>query len=259
MFFDTLAARLLADYRLCTADSSEKSVPFLLEWRESVDSTLTQTDMKTITKKFTVETGIPATRARPCELVKWLQESGQREREHAELLAARRDSLIQEHNDSVLVAKEVAAEKREGYDINGAPFGISRHALLLLLRHSGTEYSLTPAGTLVIDSTSSGTPNFRIALHFNKEERYEWYELESASCGPDSLDIMARPLMECIASGIEARTSRPPDHIYRVGRFDIVPGRLAICKLWEFPDAFVYIGLARSGNRFYAKAIARQK
>ena len=259
-FFDTLATTLHADYRLCTADSSPRQLVFLLKWRQSIDSAVAGADYPAIVRKFSDETGIRAADARPCEIIQWMREFENRRQENVDYLSAERDSLIQIHNDSLYLVHELQSVTARGYDIAGIPFGLPQQALLLLARRNRlVPLVKNPGDAIIFDSIVAGRKPCRAALHFSTENRYSWYELESSTCGTDSLDFWMRPMMDSIAADLEKRTSQPPDHIYRVGRFDIVPGRLAICKLWEFSDAFAYVGLSRIGNRFYAKAIVRAK
>ncbi|MBN1578370.1 MAG: hypothetical protein JW913_17545 [Chitinispirillaceae bacterium] len=257
-FFTDLEKILRSDYLLCTGDSTERSLDELIRWRQTIDSATSGDDYPVIVRKFTEETGISAANARPCEIVRWMQRFEQQIRETYRFLSDERDSAIQRHDDSLFLLHELESVIRSAWDLVAIPFGLSLRSVRILMRRSNLAPVTASGATLMCDSLPVGIFAFNAAFHFSKDDRYWCYELESSSCNLDSLDTWARPMMDYLAAEIEKRTSQPPDHIYRIGRFDIVPGRLSICKLWNFPSATAYVGLARANNRFYAKVIVQQ-
>lgn len=256
---DTIDANLRSDYRLCTGDSSELSVAALLEWRKKLDKTITSTNYAAITKKYFKETGLSPADVRPCEIIAWITAHEEEMNSYAALLDESRDTIQQRRDDSLSMAADYAKNPEAPFDLLGVPFGITRRSFMTraaTLRH----YTFIDRGLLVVvDDFPGDCSTCSVAFHFTSDSIYRAYEMESEMCAFDSLNTRARPIMVCMASQLEARTATPPDHIYRVGQFDIVPGRLAICRLWTFPNANAYIGLARSGNSFYAKTIVQQK
>ncbi|MBN1309685.1 MAG: hypothetical protein JXA18_17320 [Chitinispirillaceae bacterium] len=258
-FFSDLEKTLRSDYLLCTGDSADRSLDELMRWRREIDSVIAGDDYPVIVRTFTEETGIPAAAARPCEIVRWMQRTARQIRETAQFLSDERDSAIERHNDSLYLLHELAGVKSAAYDLATIPFGLSQRSVRILMRRGNMAPPAGNEAVLICDSLLLGIMAFKAAFHFSKEKHYWCYELESSSCSLDSLDTWARPMMDYLAAEIEKRTSRPPDHIYRIGRFDIVPGRLSICKLWNFQSATAYVGLARAKNRFYAKTIVQSK
>ena len=105
------------------------------------------------------------------------------------------------------------------------------------------------------DSVKLGKMRVNAAFYLDNDGNYRGYELESGTGSLDSLDRWIRPLADSMAGWFEHRLGRAPEHIYRIGRFDIVQGNLAIYKLWNLPEASVYVGLATYKYRYYAKAI----
>ena len=259
-FFTDLEKTLRTDYLLCTGDSAARTLDELIEWRRSIDSIIAGAEYPVIVRKFTEETGISAADARPCEIIRWMESVERQYDETSRFLAVERDNLLRRRNDSLYLLHELAGAQRAAYDLAAIPFGISRHSVVLLAQRGKLSPITGAKGTPVVcDSVPIGIMTFKAAFHFLKDDRYWCYDLESETCSIDSLDSWARPLMDYLAAHIETSTSRPPDHIYRVGLFDIVPGRLSICKLWNFESATAYAGFARVKNRFYAKAIVQSK
>lgn len=256
-FFSDLENNLISDYRLCTGDSSELSLDDLLQWRQSIDSITAEPDYSLMVRKFTEETGIAASTVRPCEIVRWMSELERRINETEDFLALQRTKAENRHHDSLKLARELSALVIQPYDFAPFPFGLSQQSFMVLARQKDIPAQVDRPEIVSYGQVMINTVECRSAFHFSSDDRYWCYELESVDCALDSLEIGARRYAQIIAADFENRVQRSPDHVYRVGRFDIVPGRLAICLLWNFPEATVYVGLARSVNRFYAKMIVR--
>lgn len=104
-----------------------------------------------------------------------------------------------------------------------------------------------------------GNIDVKVAFFLNKEGNYCKYELESKTGSLDSLDQFIRPLADSLASEFERLTGIKASHSYRIGRFDITQGKLAIYKLWNLEGISSYVGLATHKYRYYAKAIITQR
>ncbi len=259
-FFSDIENTIRSDYRLCTGDSTAVSIRELIEWRRSLDSIIESALYPEIVREFTRETGIAAADARPCEIIKWMKSKELERQETGRYLSDERRKLLEQYSDSVYLLHELAGVKRAAYDLASIPFGLSRRSVIILARRSNfSPDEGSESMPVVCSSVPLGMMSFKAAFHFTKDNRYWCYELESGTCGLDSLDSYARSMMDYLAAYMEKSTSQPPAHIYRVGMLDIVPGKLSICKLWDFESAVAYIGLAREKNRFYAKAIVKLK
>jgi hypothetical protein len=258
-FFDTLETRLRDDYLLCTDDSSTLTLNELMAWKRSIDSVVSRIDYAAVMKDFSKETGIKLSDARPCEVVAWMKRVEEQNKTTTQLLSDERDKRIRWHNDSLYIAHELISIPQKKYDLAGLPFGLSQRGFLILAQRNGVPSLIDDGAVLRCDSFSVGMMQFKAAFHFTKGKKYWCYELESRTCGIDSLDQVARAIVDYLATHLEVAASQPPDHIYRVGMLDIVPGRLSICKIWNLLDATAYVGLARTGNRFYAKMIVKSK
>jgi len=256
---DTIDMQLRSDYRLCTGDSTEITAAQLFEWRNMLDKTLTGTKYAVIAKKYFEETGLSPAHVRPCEIISWMQTFEAQMSTYGTVLDNSRDTIKQQREDSLYVAAEYAKNARATYDLFGIPFGISRRSFMIKIK-TVQQGTIVDKGTyLLINAPPTDAHAYTIACHFTSDSIYHSYEIESDMYPFDSLNNVVRPIMLEMSNRFEARTSTPPDHIYRVGQFDIVPGRLAICRLWVFPGAHAYIGLARSGSSFYAKVIVQKE
>ncbi len=258
-FFDSLELSLRNDYRLCTADSSVRPLDDLLRWKKTIDQFCTDTAYPGIVRTFSRETGINPSDARPCEIIQWYQRSQVQARESAQLLARERELAVREHRDSLALVRELEQTTRNSYDLKGIPFGLSRTSFITIAKRNALPPLITDNPVYRCDNFPLGVHRFTAAFHFTTDNRYWCYELESPTVAFDSLNTGARPMVEYLSAQMESKTGNAPDHIYRVGQFDIVPGRLSIVTSWNLPDAVMYIGLARTGNRFYAKAIVQKR
>lgn len=258
-FFNELEESLRTDYLLCTGDSTIRSTKELLEWRNAIDSITKSDDYPTILRKYLEETGIHPSDARPCEIVQWMEHIEMEIRKTSALLERKRKQVLQQKRELLLLRKELVGLTPASYDIGSLPFGISRTGFELLYKNDSLPSYTVNRRVLYCDSMTLGDFTCKCAFHFNRDDRYWCYELESPTFGYDSLDSGARRFVDTMATYMKDKTNTPPGHIYRVGRFDIVPGRLANCQVWNFPSASVYIGLARIKNRFYAKTIVQQR
>lgn len=258
-FFDSLEISLRHDYRLCTADSTIRPLDELLKWKQHIDHALTDSTYPSIVRKFTVETGINPADARPCEIIRWYRNETATTKATDRFLDKERKRAEQAHSDSLDLEKELQRNNRAVYDLKGVPFGLTRKSFIVITTRYGFPKMITEDAVNRCDGFPLGVHRFKAAFHFNHDDRYWCYELESATFNIDSLNTGARPMVAFLAAQMESKTGKVPDHIYRVGQFDIVPGRLSICRMWYLEKGIVYIGLARTGNRFYAKAIVQMK
>lgn len=247
------------DYRLCSGDSTKRPTAHLLQWKKQIDSLTSSPDYPTIIRKFALETGLSPQDVRPCEVAIWLKKVAREIEESTTFLTEKRSAAIKRRHDSLFVAHELVTTTSALYDIKGIPFGISLRGFTLLAAQAGLNKLSSSARVLRYDSLQLGTLFVNAAFHFSKESHYWCYELESALFPSDSLDSQARSFCKRMTSQFIKIANREPDHIYRVGRYDIIPGRLAICKLWSFKEGTVYIGLARNSQHYYAKTIVQEK
>lgn len=257
VLLDSIETVLRADYQHCTEDSSVISFDDLMKWRKGIDSVLTRQDYAALALSYQKETGLSAATARPCEIIAWIKQCELKLQEYGELLEQSSISINKEKNDSLFLDNELKILTSNNYDLAGIPFQLSIRSFYLLTKKQRFPEPVEESGFVRYDSLLYGIHPFRVAFHFSRDSLYWSYEIESASCSIDSLEVWARPMMLYLSSEFEKRCGVPPNHLYRVGHFDIVPGRLSIVRMWNFPKANCYIGLARKGNRFYAKAIVQ--
>ncbi|MBN1756796.1 MAG: hypothetical protein JW863_00675 [Chitinispirillaceae bacterium] len=259
VFLDSLELTLRNDYRLCSGDSALRPLDELLKWKKTIDRICTDTTYPAIIRKFAAETGINPVDVRPCEIIRWYQDIEAQSMESTRLLELERKKAIAGYKDSIRLEKELRGTIRAPYDLKGIPFGLSQRCFITIAKRNGLPPLINEERIFRYDNFPFGIHRYKAAFHFNSDKRYWCYELESPTVVFDSLNAAARPQVDYLAAQLESATGRGPDHVYRVGQFDIVPGRLSICRMWNLDHAVAYVGLARTGNRFYAKTIVQAK
>jgi hypothetical protein len=100
---------------------------------------------------------------------------------------------------------------------------------------------------------------YTAALFFDTDGKYCKYELEGHNLPLDSLDSRVRPEAENLTKYFTKLSGSSPQHINRVGRFEITQGRLAIAALWITDTKKVYTGYSTYKYLYYAKAIVERK
>ena len=256
LFFSELEKKILQEYQLCNGDSlpSRKA---LLKWKSEINFLIESQDYPALVKKYADETGIDPLNARPCEILNWSNQQLRRKNEDAAFLEQSKKDILKRRADSLYALQELMRNPEKPYQFEKIPFGITKKGFLIL---AGSYRNLSDEGNLVIvDSILIGSLVLTGAFHFDRNGLLNQYELESASAPLDSLDPWVRPQADSMAAFMQRKIGSAADHSFRVGRFDITKGRLAILKLWNLPEASVYAGLATSNYRYYAKLIVRSK
>ncbi|MCX7727751.1 MAG: hypothetical protein N2053_12995 [Chitinispirillaceae bacterium] len=258
-FFNELNLSLHSEYMSCTSDSTPLSLDSLLRWKKHIDSITESPGYPVLLRKYSEETGISPALAKPCEVFKWMNNVKEDLHKASEMLAYEKEIRQRKKEDSLFLLGELKRVKNSSYDLLSIPFGLSKRSLLIMLRQKGL-LVIDSCKFLYCDSVPLGVMNFKGYFYFSRNNnKYSSYELESTDCSSDSLDKWARAMMDYLAAYIETKTGKPPDHIYRISRFDIVAGRLTTCKMWNFSDATILSGLSRRKNRFYAKLVVSWK
>ena len=257
-FFDTLEMTLRADYILCTRDSSEQSVHDLLRWKKGLDQIISSPLYGGLLKEFHKETGIRPDDVRPCEIISWKQAKDAELQEIELLLQEEQERETLKRADSLFAEQELSKAKTTSVDFDGIPFGVSKRGLRILAARAGLML-IDEGNYLRGEELQIGTSTFRGAFYLDKDGRYWKYELESVTGSLDSLDSFIRPQADVLSRYFEERSGSPPDHLYRIGRFDIVQGRLAVHSMWDLGNVAIFTGLATWKYRYYAKAVVSRK
>ncbi len=257
VFFSELEKNILQEYQLCTGDSlpSRKT---LLKWKSDINFLTESPDYPALLKKYAAETGIHPADVRPCEIINWSIKLLRDKNEASALLEQSKKNILSKRADSLYLQHQLLKNPAKPYQFEKIPFGISKKGFLMLLADQNRH--LTDKGNyIILDSIRLDTLLLTGAFHFDEKGSLSQYELESRSSSLDSLDPWIRPQANQLAAIMQQKIGTDADHSYRVGRFDITQGRLAILKFWNLADAAVYTGLATSNYRYYAKLIVRSK
>lgn len=255
-FFSELEKKLLQEYRLCTGDSlpSRKA---LLKWKSDISFVTESKEYPELVKMYANETGLDPLYVHPCHIINWPIQRLREKKEAAALLEQSKNTILRKKADSLYLHQELSKNTAKSYQFDNIPFGITKKGFMIL---ADQFRNLTEEGnSVIVDSILLGSLILKGAFHFDRNGLLIQYELESETSPLDSLDLWIRPQADSIAAFMERKIGRTADHYYRVGRFDITQGRLAILKLWNFPEATVYAGLATSNYRYYAKLIVKSK
>lgn len=257
-FFSELELLILKDYQLCTGDSSVPSRKALLKWKSESNFITESENYSQILKKYEKETGLNPSDVRPCEIVNWATQQLRIKNETALLLEQSKKKILSKKADSLYVHEELRKNRVKPFHFNNIPFGITRKGFLLLADQYGIK--LTDEGASFIgDSITVISQTLKGQFHFDSDDKFTGYELESQTGSLDSLDRWIRPLADTLASFMSRKIGTSSDHTYRIGRFDITQGKLAVYKIWNLPDATIYVGLATYNYRYYAKLIVTSK
>ncbi len=256
LFFSELEKNILRDYQLCTGDSMP-SRRTLLKWKSEISFITESQDYTALVKKYADETGINPLDVRPCQIINWSIQQLREKNETEALLVQSKREILNKRADSLYLHQELSKKPARPYQFRNIPFGITKKGFMLLTEK---HWNLSNEGNSVfVDSILIGSLVLKAAFHFDKNGLLSQYELESASAPLDSLDSWVRPQADSIAAFMQRKIGTAADQSYRVGRFEITQGKLAILKLWNFPEASVYAGLATNNYRYYAKLIVKSK
>ncbi|HEX3020652.1 MAG TPA: hypothetical protein VHP36_10140 [Chitinispirillaceae bacterium] len=257
IFYSELEKSILKEYQLCIGDSLPTRKALIM-WKSDINYLTESPDYPALLKKFAEETGIHPSDALPCEIINWSNQQRRDKNETASLLEQSKKSILSRRADSIYLKNELTKNPAKPYDFQTIPFGITKKGFLLLARQLKMNLS-DKDNYIIVDSTMIGSVIMKGAFYFNKNGLFTQYELESDAASLDSLDSWIRAQADSVGLFMQQKIGKDPNHAYRVGRFEITQGRLAILKFWNLPDAKIFTGLATNNYRYYAKLIVSSK
>lgn len=256
-FFSGLTDSLITEYHHCTKDTS-RSMRDILIWKKKIDAFSSSTDYPEILKSFLKETGLNPQDISPCDILQWKIEHDRRVEEIEKTLADQEIKNARERAESLFVENELKNVTSSKFDIFGIPFGITKKCFTLLTAKKELSALDDQGNYLILDSLRLGKKTFKAAFFLDTDGKYCRYELESSPLPLDSLDGAVRKEVEYLSTYLETIAGKAPDHLYRVGRFEIVQGRLALHSLWTLDNIKIYTGFSSFKYRYYAKAIVTE-
>jgi hypothetical protein len=254
-FFDTLELSLRHQYVYCTGDSSYRNRSEILVWKRKLDIFSESDSFKTIIKKFFTETGLSPSGVHICDIVKWYQSHSDGNRETVRLLENDLKKREKRKVDSLLVDSICAHAVSSAFDFDGIPFGISRKLFKVMMEWKYPQRYEDDGKIIQCKNVEIDNITGTAAFHFDKDGVYRMYELECSGGPLDSLNTKVRHEVASLGSMLEGKSGIAPDHIYRIGRFDITQGRLTVERLWKQFPVSAYVGIATYRYHYYGKAV----
>jgi hypothetical protein len=256
-FFAQRVAALRAEYRYCTGDTSERERGELVEWKTTINEWAASAAFDSASRRFFAATGL-RDNVKPCEIYVWEQHRKQRlaaqRRSNDSILTQRRRAVA----ESTRIARELARHPRSRCDFEDIPFGISRIAFAKYFPTKYPDKLVGEHGRLVAGGVGWHGRPCSAAFYFGALGALYQYEIQSRSYSGRGLDSRVRPIADEFAEYFEERLGKP-DHVYRIGYFDIIQGRLSLYKVWSTEKFKVIVGLGTAKYRYYAKTIVIHK
>jgi hypothetical protein len=254
-FFDTLETALRQQYVFCTGDSSDLNRSKILLWKRKLEIFAESDSFKVMAKSYFAETGLSPADVYICEIVNWFQSRSTGDDEYNQLLEDDVRRREKRRADSLLIDSVCANAEASPFDFAGVPFGISKKMFKLIMEWRYPEKyedngRYIQYKELVIDNISANA-----AFHFDNDGLYRMYELEGSGGPLDSLNTKVRNEVTLLGSILEGKSGIAPDHIYRIGRFDIIQGRLTVERLWRKATISAFVGIATFNYHYYGKAV----
>ncbi|MBN1602597.1 MAG: hypothetical protein JW915_13395 [Chitinispirillaceae bacterium] len=254
-FFDTLEMSLRHQYVYCTGDSSYRNRSEILIWKRNLDIFAESDSFKTITKKFFTETGLSPSKIRVCDIVNWYRSHSDGNSESILLLENDIRKRDKRKADSLLIDSICAHTTASPFDFDGIPFGISRKLFKVMMDWKYPQRYEDNGKTIQCKGVEIDNISGTAAFHFDKDGIYRMYEIECSGGPLDSLNTKVRNEVTSLGSMLEGKSGIAPDHIYRIGRFDITQGRLTVERLWKKPPVSAFVGIATYRYHYYGKAV----
>lgn len=256
-FFMARIARLRAEYRYCTGDTTEPEIAQLIDWKTKMDDWTATAEYDSASRRFFETTGLRRN-VPPCEVYVWAQHRRQRltaERQRNDSILTKRRRAVAE---STRIARQLDRHPTSPCDFEDIPFGVSR---IIFARYFPKKYPnklVGERGRLTAGGIEWYGYPCSMAFYFGALGALFQYEIQSKSYPGKSLDTRVRPLADEFAEYFEERLGKP-DHVYRIGYFDIIQGRLSPYKVWSTESFKVIVGLGTYKYRYYAKAVVIHK
>jgi hypothetical protein len=254
-FFDTLESSLRQQYIRCSGDSSEVSSTEIRIWKKKLQLFMENDSFPIVAKNFFSETGLSPGDVYLCELINWYQNRTLQRNEYAELLADDLQIRQKRKDDSLEIVKICKQVQVSPFDFEGIPFGISKENFLKMLEWKTGLQSENRGKFVQCTNIPYGNMMVSAAFHFDKKGIYRMYEIECSGGSLDSINTSVRNEVKLLGEHIENKSGTAPDHIYRIGRFDITQGRLTVERMWNRDPVSTFVGIATYRYHYYGKAV----
>lgn len=208
-----------------------------------------------VAKSFFSETGLSPGDAYLCELINWYQNRSSQRNEFAEVLADDLQKREKRKADSLKIVDICKRAQVSPFDFKGIPFGITKENFLLMLEWKTALKQENRGKFIQCRDVPFGNLTAAAAFHFDKEGCYRMYEIECRGGPLDSINTVVRTEVKLLGEHMEKTSGTAPNHVYRIGRFDITQGRLTVERLWNGDPVSAFVGIATHRYHYYGKAV----
>jgi hypothetical protein len=254
-FFDTLESSLRQQYIRCTGDSSEASSTEIMIWKKKLQLFMENDSFPLVAKSFFSETGLSPEDVYLCELINWYQNRTSQRDEFAEVLADDLQKREKRKADSLKIINICKSVSASPFDFEGIPFGLSKENFLLMLEWKSFVKYESRGKFIQCSDVPFGNQIVTAAFNFDKDGYYRMYEIECNGGPLDSINTVIRNEVKLLGEHMESISGKSPDHIYRIGRFDITQGRLTVERMWSSDPVTAFAGIATYKYHYYGKAV----
>lgn len=256
-FFVDLEKNLINEYRLCTGDERTTDLDSLIRWKKSITLRTEIPGYKKILKEFILHTGM-VKEVLPCQVLKWhldrMKYLRNREDSLNKALLKKSDYSV----DSIRVHLELKNNPVSPFDFESIPFGLSKKVFKNVFTTRLSYPLIDKRSYLLVEHFPIKDTPFLVKFHFTRDKRYYKYEVEGYSFSGDSLNKVVRPQATLLKEIMEQKIG-PPDHIYRIGYFDIKSGILTPYAKWERETHSTVIGLSIKDIRYFTRETVTNK
>ena len=256
-FFLGLEKELIKEYRTCTGDPTVITIDSLFRWKKIINLRTEMPDYKSIRQEFITHTGILIDFL-PCQVLDWyrnrLMYGKSREDSLRHTLLIKADETV----DSIRIFNELKNNPISKFDFEMIPFGLSKKVFQIIFNREFSFSLIDMKNHFLAEHFYLKERPFFIKFFFNSNDRYYKYVIESYSFTGDSLDLAVRPQAIYLRETAERKIG-PPDHLFRIGYFDIKSGTMSPYARWEKETHTVTIGIGLDKIRYYTKKTVESK
>lgn len=256
-FFLDLEKKLLNEYRICTGNTIPVNIGSLLRWKKNINLRMEIPEYQKILKEFIAHTGIVKD-ILPCQVLKWHTDRTaylhSQEQSLQNTLLKKTDATI----DSIRTHSELEKNPVSPFDFDSIPFGLTKRVFATVYNRKFSYPLFDNRMCLYVEHFFLRDSPFLINFFFTRYVKYYKYEIEGYAFSGDSLNKVVRPQATLLKEILEQKIG-PPDHIYRIGYFDIKSGPITPYAKWERDTHTVIVGIGIKNNRYFTKVTVTSK
>ncbi|MBD3322383.1 MAG: hypothetical protein GF350_14880 [Chitinivibrionales bacterium] len=230
-FVTEIEEQYRSEYSLCTGDNRDVNLEIILMWKKQMNTWIESVEYGSILRHYRDSTGDTSQTVIPCTVYHWLRKREEHKRKAEE--AVIRDSLRREKEiaESLAVVRDLQKNPSSPFDLIGIPFGVDKKTFVYIFARK-YDYSIVEApDCILVNDFAWESKSFPTTFCFDKNGRYVRLEIESMHYPADSLDTAVRRDAHFMETMLSHKIGQP-DHIHRVGLFDIKEDRPEQYREW---------------------------